>query len=37
MAAPLPKDKPAGFVGLIVAVVFLLGVLTTIVKLTNAS
>lgn len=36
MSAPLPKDKAAGFIGLVVSVVFLFGVLTAIVKMTNA-
>jgi hypothetical protein len=36
MSAPLPGDKRAGFIGLTVAVVFLLVVNIVIVELTNA-
>jgi hypothetical protein len=35
MAPPLPGDERAGYIGLIVAVAFLLTALTTIVTLTN--
>ncbi len=37
MAAPLPQDMRAGFVGLVAAVAFLLAVSYTIVHLTSAS
>jgi hypothetical protein len=36
MTAPKPGDKTAGFTGLVLALIFLLGMATTIVKLTNA-
>lgn len=36
MAAPRPGDLRAGFTGLVVAAVFLLIVLTTIVKVTSS-
>jgi hypothetical protein len=36
MTAPEREDKSAGFIGLVVAIIFLLGMATTIVKLTNA-
>ncbi len=36
MTAPEPGDKMAGFTGLVVALIFLLGMATTIVMLTNA-
>ncbi|HEU4564430.1 MAG TPA: hypothetical protein VFS05_07275 [Gemmatimonadaceae bacterium] len=36
MSAPLPQDKSAGFTGLVVAVVFLLGTIYGIVQYTNA-
>ncbi len=35
MAAPLPEDKSAGITGMIVAVIFLLVMVTSIVALTN--
>ncbi|MDQ6886697.1 MAG: hypothetical protein M3068_05320 [Gemmatimonadota bacterium] len=35
MAAPQPEDKGAGITGLIVAVIFLLVMVTTIVAVTN--
>jgi hypothetical protein len=35
MAPPLPGDKPAGYTGLIVAAIFLGGLLYGIVQLTN--
>jgi hypothetical protein len=36
MSAPLPGDKRAGFIGLVVAAVFILWLVTLVVYLTNA-
>ena len=35
MSSPRPGDMSAGFIGLAVAVIFLLGTVLTIVELTN--
>jgi hypothetical protein len=35
MSAPRPGDMSAGFIGLFVAILFLLGTVLTIVELTN--
>jgi hypothetical protein len=35
MSSPRPGDMSAGFIGLFVAIIFLLGTVLTIVELTN--